>query len=249
MGNIEFKSYGEYVGRLMLEPLPDGRHMRLGEPYGFVDPDKKKWPVPKGTYVDGATIPRALWSIAGGPYEGNYLHASVIHDYYCDVRSEPWREVHRVFYNGMRASGVSELRAKLMYAAVYFAGPRWSDTAVHNVGLSRGATDAPRADTTFEKAVSEIIEVGGESASEVFRSRGSSRSRGGETNFALPRSIEPVRLRAEETTLDLTRLERLLQTADPDLADIDSAIDSAVRILEVSSSTPNKRIILAQPLS
>src|SRR5215471_561969 len=101
-------TFGRYLGRLVLEPLADGRLMRLVEPFGFLDPEQKRWPVPPGAKVDGASIPQALWSLIGGPFEGKYRDASVVHDYYCDVRTEPWRAVHKVFYNAMRASDVSE---------------------------------------------------------------------------------------------------------------------------------------------
>src|SRR4051812_31635812 len=93
--------------------------------------------VPERTRVDGASIPQALWSIVGSPFTGKYVQASVIHDYYCDVRVRRWQHVHRIFYEAMLVSGVSETRAKIMYAAVYFAGPRWSDTVSHNTNLNR----------------------------------------------------------------------------------------------------------------
>jgi hypothetical protein len=91
-----------------------------------VDPKGKKWDAPKGVTVNGASIPQAFWSIIGGPWDGKYREASVIHDYYCDTRSEPWQDVHRTFYTAMRANGVEEVRAKMMYAAVYRFGPRWN---------------------------------------------------------------------------------------------------------------------------
>ena len=67
----------------------------------------------------------AFWSIIGGPFEDKYREASVIHDHYCDEKTDTWQNVHLVFYNGMRAHGVDPLKAKLMYAAVYNFGPRW----------------------------------------------------------------------------------------------------------------------------
>lgn len=75
--------------------------------------------------VDGASIPRAFWTVIGGPLEGLYRNASVFHDVACDEKSEPWKLVHRMFYNGMRCSDVPILKAKIMYYAVYHFGPRW----------------------------------------------------------------------------------------------------------------------------
>jgi hypothetical protein len=88
--------------------------------------------VPAGAEIDGASIPKVFWSIVGGPYTGLYRNASVIHDYYCDVRTRPWKEVHRMFYDAMLASGVDKMKAKLMYLAVRFGGPRWDDQTIHN---------------------------------------------------------------------------------------------------------------------
>lgn len=126
---------GRYTGRLVLHPLVDGRRMRVLEDFGYFDPKSLHWAVPPNTIVDGASIPRPLWSLIGGPWVGKYRDASVVHDYYCDVRTADWRSVHRMFYHAMLTSGVSLLRAKLMYAAVRHAGPRWSETATANVKL------------------------------------------------------------------------------------------------------------------
>ena len=114
-----------YLGDLVLKSLPDGRRMELLQDFGFVDALERKWVVPKGWVVDGASIPQPLWAFVGGPFSGKYRDASVIHDYFCDVRRRPWDEVHQLFYDAMRVSGVSPLKAKLMYLAVYRFGPRW----------------------------------------------------------------------------------------------------------------------------
>jgi hypothetical protein len=37
---------GRYTGRLILEPLPDGRRMRVVEDLGFMEADGLHWPVP-----------------------------------------------------------------------------------------------------------------------------------------------------------------------------------------------------------
>lgn len=85
----------------------DGRHMQLVAPIAFIDSKGVRWDVPKGATVDGASIPRFFWSVIGGPFGGKYRDASVIHDWYCDVRTRPWREVDRMFYEAMIARGVA----------------------------------------------------------------------------------------------------------------------------------------------
>ena len=62
----------------------------------------------------------------GSPYTGEYRNASVVHDVACEKRDRPWEDVHLMFYEACRAGGVAEQKAKLMYAAVYHFGPRWS---------------------------------------------------------------------------------------------------------------------------
>ena len=77
--------------------------------------------------TDGASIPRWAQPIIGRPYKGAYLKAAIIHDHYCfkENHVRTWRDTHRMFYDAMRDSGVNAAKAKVMYFAVYFAGPKW----------------------------------------------------------------------------------------------------------------------------
>lgn len=120
-----------YEGTVRTEWLSDGRKMQLLEDFTFVDAAARRWKAPKGSTIDGASIPRALWW-AGGPYEGQYRDGSVVHDVYCDEnpKTATWRAVHRMFYDAMVTSGVEKARALVMYGAVYRHGPRWPDPAL-----------------------------------------------------------------------------------------------------------------------
>lgn len=123
--------FGQYFGSVQAEWEPDGRNMRLLSEFVFVDPRGRRWIAPKGTEVNGASIPGSLWSIVGGPYEGKYRDASVIHDTYTSAPYvETWEKVHYMFYEGCRADGLGETEAKLMYYAVYHFGPRWDDSEI-----------------------------------------------------------------------------------------------------------------------
>ena len=117
--------FGTFHGDLITKALDDGRKLELTHPFSFSDPTGKLWSVPVGTVVDGASIPRIFFTVVGGPFDDKYRDASVIHDHFCDKKTEPWEKVHLVFYNGMRAKGVDSIKAKLMYAAVYNFGPKW----------------------------------------------------------------------------------------------------------------------------
>ncbi len=131
------RSWGHFVGIVETEWHDDGRTMTLLDDFGYVDRTGYDWKAPEGHNIDGASIPRVFWTFIGGPFEGKYRNASVVHDYECDVKQRPWRLVHRMFYNASRCGGVEETRAKVMYAAVYHFGPRWGS----NKGLRPLKTD------------------------------------------------------------------------------------------------------------
>lgn len=126
----EAASGGEYRGRIVTEWDPDGRTMIVQTPFEYVDSSGRKWPVPAGVKVDGASIPQVFWSIIGGPFEGQYRAASVIHDHYCNTRTRRASDVHKVFHDGMLTSGVADKRAWMMWKAVDQFGPRWNDPKI-----------------------------------------------------------------------------------------------------------------------
>ncbi len=102
-----------------------GENIRLERDFGYRDSGGRWWPVPRRVVSDGASIPRIFWTPAGGPLDGPYRDAAIVHDYYCQTMSRNWSDVHRMFYEGMLARGVSLTQAKLKYYAVYRFGPRW----------------------------------------------------------------------------------------------------------------------------
>jgi hypothetical protein len=102
--------------------------MKLLSDFAYIDPGKGRWSAPTGSEVDGASIPQVFWSFIGGPFEGKYRNASVVHDVACDQRAKPWKDVHKMFYNASRRGGVGLVSAKVMYFAVYHWGPRWPET-------------------------------------------------------------------------------------------------------------------------
>lgn len=122
--------FGHYeTGPVQAEWLADGRRMRILQEVRFVDPNGKRWIAPQYWIVDGASIPKAAWSIIGGPYEGKYREASVLHDYACDKKLATSKAAARMFYNAMRCSRVPEAQAKAMYKAVDQFGPHWTSLA------------------------------------------------------------------------------------------------------------------------
>ena len=139
------QEYGKFEGRLILEdvadaydPDPEGNvdpgwtEFELLNDYSFVDSRGQRWTAPRGTVVNGASIPKAAWSIMGGPWSGRHRNAAVIHDYHCAELISNSETVHRLFYDGLRANGVSKSKAKVMYYAVLVGGSDWNEGASFN---------------------------------------------------------------------------------------------------------------------
>lgn len=118
--------YGYFDGHPQAEWDEDGRTMRLLADFAYVDPRGRRWWARRGSVIDGASIPQAFWTLIGGPFEGKYRAASIVHDVACVERREPWEEVHRCFYHAMLCGGVEPRKALLMYFAVRTWGPKWS---------------------------------------------------------------------------------------------------------------------------
>jgi hypothetical protein len=117
--------WGYFDGEPVTKWNPDGRTMTLLTELRYTDPNGEVWVAPIGSLVDGASIPRYLWSTMGGPFEGKYRNASVLHDVAYGQRKRPWQDCDRMFYNAMRCSGVNAVQAKTMYYALYKFGDHW----------------------------------------------------------------------------------------------------------------------------
>ena len=117
--------WGYYSGQVEARWENDGRNMTLLSELRYTDPEGVLWIAPAGSVVDGASIPRVLWSLMGGPFDGKYRNASVLHDVAYDQKTRPWKLCDRMFYNAMRCSGVAATEAKTMYYALYRHGRHW----------------------------------------------------------------------------------------------------------------------------
>ena|SRR3990167_9548782 len=120
--------YGRFIGTVQTEWLHErgkDRQMRLLRDFFFVDRRGIMWSAPAGSIVDGASIPRVFWRLCD-PFIGDYRQASVVHDVACQRREHASADVHRMFYEAMRAGGVRPVQAFLMWAAVRLFGPRFS---------------------------------------------------------------------------------------------------------------------------
>jgi hypothetical protein len=139
--------------------------MRLLSDFEYRDPDDLRWLAPHDSLVDGASIPQPLWSLVGSPFTGRYRDASVVHDVACVEQTQPWQLVHRMFYNACRCGGVGEVRAKVMYAAVFHFGPRWQASGRGPAAFAP-AQRGPRVEENFE-ALKAYVETNNPSLEEI----------------------------------------------------------------------------------
>src|ERR1043166_1667180 len=116
---------GQCNGEAVTKWNRDGRTMTLLTELRYTDPNGEVWVAPIGSVVDGASIPRYLWSIMGGPFEGKYRNPSVLHDVAYGAKKRPWQDCDRMFYYAMRCSGVSATEAKTMYYTLFKFGHHW----------------------------------------------------------------------------------------------------------------------------
>jgi len=141
----EKHSWGYYSGQVEARWENDGRTMTLLSELRYTDPNGLVWVAPAGSVVDGASIPRVLWSLMGGPFEGKYRNASVLHDVAYDQKTRPWKQCDRMFYNAMRCSGVAATEAKTMYYALYRHGRHWKRLHIATGETPEQNASVPRA--------------------------------------------------------------------------------------------------------
>ncbi|WDH32407.1 DUF1353 domain-containing protein [Pseudomonas chlororaphis] len=165
----EFVDFGKFDGiPAQIELDDNGCSARLLRAITYHGPKVLEWPVPVGAWLDGASIPRIFWSIIGGPFEGKYRTASIIHDHYCIIQTRSWRETHLMFHDAMRCSGVGKAQATVMYYAVYRFGPRWVESGLELLTDAADEISDANADS-FVQDVSRIVaeELGTQAASEL----------------------------------------------------------------------------------
>lgn len=119
---------------------------KLINDFAVIDKRGVQWFVPEGYITDGASIPDSLEPLIGDPFSGVTTSATVIHDYYCEVKTRSQKDTHRIFrelieydmrynpeYGWFKWPWKNKLwqysRAKLMWASVRawnrLKNPKW----------------------------------------------------------------------------------------------------------------------------
>jgi hypothetical protein len=114
-------SNGQFSGNpktMWLADRGDDREMQVIEDFWYLDAAGRRWDVAAGTVINGASIPRTLWSSVGSPYTGNYRRAALVHDAAVGREGVLRSEADGMFHAACLAGGCSQLQAKLLYAGV-----------------------------------------------------------------------------------------------------------------------------------
>jgi hypothetical protein len=118
--------FGRFQGEIITKWNSDNTNFTLLKDFIYQDGSGRKWTANAGLQTDCASIPSWFWPIVGNPCQGPYRKAAVVHDRYCiDKHLASSDDVHEMFYNAMRADGMSHKKALLFYGAVYLGGPHW----------------------------------------------------------------------------------------------------------------------------
>ncbi|MBC7686304.1 MAG: DUF1353 domain-containing protein [Bdellovibrionales bacterium] len=148
-------SNGRFSGNPKTEWLSDkgdDRVMRVIAPFWYLDPDGRRWDVPAGTIINGASIPRTLWSSVGSPYTGDYRRAALVHDAAVGREGVLRQEADTMFHFACLCGGCSMLQAKLLYAGVRVG--TWASgnhlLAMDAVAIAPGSARLPGQQTPRE---------------------------------------------------------------------------------------------------
>jgi len=154
----------------LTENGPD-RNMKLLEQFVFTDPDNEEWVAPLGAVVDGASIPRALWTVVGSPYTGDYRRASIVHDVACEAAggdAAARRKADRMIYHACIAGGCSVEQATVIYLGVRIGAaasttPQWTASLAVSETGPRVATTATeqKMEYDFRRAAEMVLSAGG----------------------------------------------------------------------------------------
>lgn len=113
-----------FTGDRSLRFDPDKYQATTNGEFAFTDSKGMVWSVPKGYVASAASVPRSLWPVLGSPLNSDYTIPVILHDYHSGLRQRSPEEVNRMFYEALRGAGVTEQKAKLLYATSQL-GPRW----------------------------------------------------------------------------------------------------------------------------
>lgn len=94
------------------------REKKLIEDYCCVLPDESILVAHKGVTYDGASIPKAFWSVIGSPFTGRYQRAAFLHDMMYAAELYSRKKCDEIFLDIMKLHGCSWLKRNIIWCAV-----------------------------------------------------------------------------------------------------------------------------------
>ena len=80
-----------------------------------------------GFVTDGASIPKAFWTILSSPFEGPLVYGAMIHDGLYTKMQLPRKECDELLREMAIEQGYNKIKADLVYEAVrLFGGSHWN---------------------------------------------------------------------------------------------------------------------------
>lgn len=96
-----------------VQPIPHTNNYRVIAPWGIV---------PAGFITNGASIPRILWTITGGPFHPRRMGAATLHDYRYQHPDGTRASIDREFHENLCRDGTHAWLAWAMYKVVRWCG-------------------------------------------------------------------------------------------------------------------------------
>lgn len=114
------KLRGEFLGK---------GEWKLTKPFVYNSKRFGKIVVPEGFVINGASIPRFLWSIIGSPWSGRYAKGSGIHDWVYYDQTFTRKECDEIFLEIMVLDKVPAWKRFVIFRALrIFGGFAWKVT-------------------------------------------------------------------------------------------------------------------------
>jgi len=122
---------------LKWEVIDNGRKRQLTEDYTYEN-SKYKITVKAGFITDGASIPKAFWTVLSSPFSGPLVYGAVIHDGLYAAMKLPRKVCDGLLYEMGSEMGYNKIKDKLVYRVVrLFGGSRWKKDTEAEMHLVR----------------------------------------------------------------------------------------------------------------
>lgn len=105
------------LSRLTISPNGNYNYIVVQDYVFYSSITGETYTIPSGFITDGASIPRVLWSVFGGPFCPKNMEASIQHDFLINIGVEgSQRDLQ--FYSTLVNNNTDKWKARLMYLGV-----------------------------------------------------------------------------------------------------------------------------------